>query len=751
MSGAKDASGEQFARYAEAVGRELLGEPNKKLSSKTELRWGDRGSVSLDIGKGTFFSHKDNEGGGVLWLIQREKSLAEPRQAVEWMKANDFPVEDREPPRQQQPSTQGGGQQREYKPPRHTKAGHRIPADRIPDHAELTKVYDYREAAGTLRYQVVRFDWDDPEHEKGHDKTFLQRRPDSKNRDGWSYSVKGIEPLPYRLPELLADIEAGEEIFIVEGEKKVDLLRDHLGVPATCNSGGSGKWPELLVDHFRGASVTIIGDNDEAGQKHVRLVGGKLAPIAKRVRALDIPGLPPKGSVDDWIPAGGTAERLYELAASLGRPIDAQPFESRFGAVLWRDIDAPGPVHEYLIKGLLSASEMSMVAGESQSGKTFLVLDAAMSIARGVPFFGRRVRQGAVIYQAGEGARAVRRKRLKAYRTHFNCADENVPFALLEKPIDLYASDDQTEAFIEEVRALSRQMGAPPALIVIDTFSKATPGINENDSADVGRVLERGDRIRLATGAHVMFVHHMNAEGAKPRGHTSLLANLETVVITRKLADHHDKDNRIVREFELAKQKDGEAGSKTKFVLPVIQIGTDEDGDPVTSCIVAPPSGEAGAEIRKEEGIQLGGANAKVLRSLYEVIEKNGVFAPPSLGLPQGWLVANRKDHGARYAELETPDDRRPEDMEEAERKAFSDRLRQQLKRARDLLYTKKIIGMDGDWIWLTGKPVQGFGPAPGTKREREKKTTAAKSETAPSGSPAPFADDDLIDGGFKL
>ncbi len=66
--------------------------------------------------------------------------------------------------------------------------------------------------------------------------------------------MQGLRPLPYRLPELQEAIAQGSMVFIAEGEKAVEALRE-LGVPATCNSGGAGKFPDALVEHFRGAHV----------------------------------------------------------------------------------------------------------------------------------------------------------------------------------------------------------------------------------------------------------------------------------------------------------------------------------------------------------------------------------------------------------------------------------------------------------------------------------------------------------------
>lgn len=746
MTGKGKSGDDQFAKYARAVAVQLMGEPNKQLSSKDELRFGSHGSLSVDLEKGTWFDHSANEGGGVLKLIERETGQGGP-QAVDWLRDNGFYVEDRP-----QPPSYGndgqGGQQR--KPARFDENGNYLP-NRVPDHGRLSKVYDYRDEKGALRYQVARFDWDDPTHKKGHDKTFMQRVPDPKRKDGFSYSVKGVEPLPYRLGELLEDIADGAEIFVVPGEKKVDMLRD-LGVPATCNSGGESRFADALAEWFRGARVTVIQDNDPVGKSFAGKVARVLDGVAERVRALDIPGLPPSGNVDDWLPAGGTVEELYRLAKAA--PLaQAEAFESKFDAVDWLDIDAPGPKHEWLIKRVLTRGEVSMLAGPSQSGKSFLALDQALAIARGVDWFGHKVVHGGVLYCASESAVGVRRKRLPAYRKHYNVAHEPIPFTLIQKPLDLYASDEHVDALIEEAAHWSRryqaQHGVKLELIVIDTLSAATPGWDENSSRDVGPVLARCARLGAATGAHVMFVHHLNADGTKARGHTSIFANIENVMIVKKLENSHDANNRVVREMVITKQKEEEDGEKFKFVLPAVQIGQDSDGDKITSCIVATPAGEAGQQPTNPTAIQLGGANQKVLRALYEVLSDQLSWspAPPELGLAPGARVADRRKHTAKFFALERPDDF--EDRDEAEQKRIGDAARQALKRARDMLYSKGIIGVNEELIWLTGKPVQGFGPPPGVKTRRQKETEEAKdAEAQRSAISAAFGDDDNFDPG---
>ncbi len=733
--------GDQFARHAAAVARELYGDPNEHLSSKDELRFGTNGSLSVDVAKGTFYDHSEKTGGGVLWAIERETGKG-GGEAVEWLREHGYYIEDRD----SGPSRDAGGGKGSQSGSRNDPAGNWLPPS-VPDHGRQTAVYDYREADGALRYQVVRFDWDDPANPKGHSKTFLQRKPDASKRNGFTWKVKGTVPLPYRLPELLEDIADGAEIFIVEGEKKADMLRA-LGVPATCNSGGAGKFPEEIVQWFKGAKVTLLSDNDDAGREHRGIVGNKLLGVAARVRVLDLPGLPPKGGVDDWLPAGGSAEELYSLAvrAPLFEPV---PFVSRFGAVEWLDIEKPGPVYEQLVKGVLTKGELSLLLGESQSGKSFLAIDINGAVARGVPWMGRRVRRGLVIYQAGESAVGVRRKRLPAYRKHYEIANEPIPFVLLQSPLDLYSSDDPTDAFIEECQHWARFYQTPLELITIDTFNKATPGANENDGKDMGIVLARCDRIRQATGAHVMLVHHLNAGGHKARGHTSLFANVENVIMCRVVPDHSDADGRKVREAVIAKQKDGEDGISFKFVLPQVEIGTDADGDKITSCIVAPPSGQAGQTVANPTAIQLGGAHAKVFRALYDVLadETKFVFAPHDARLPEGARAAPNKHLSARFAETEKVENF--DDLSEEDKEKERGRIRQALKRSRDHLYNKGIIGIKDDLIYATGKAVMGFGPPPGIKSKfdfNKLDRPAAAAEPA-EGESLPFDDDE----GFPL
>ncbi len=170
------------------------------------------------------------------------------------------------------------------------------------DPYRIAAEYDYRDETGKLRYQVVR----------RADKSFAQRQPDPSG--GWVWNLKGVDPLPYRLPELQKALAAGQTVFIAEGEKDVDNLWK-VGLPATTNSGGAGKWRAKFARCFQGADVVVLPDNDESGRAHARQVATSLQGTAKTVKVLELPNLPAKGDVSDWLQGGGTKDKLLQLAA----------------------------------------------------------------------------------------------------------------------------------------------------------------------------------------------------------------------------------------------------------------------------------------------------------------------------------------------------------------------------------------------------------------------------------------------------
>jgi hypothetical protein len=168
-----------------------------------------------------------------------------------------------------------------------------------PPSPRIVDTSDYVDADGTLLYQTVRRE----------PKGFYQRRPDGHG--GWITNLDGVVRVLLHLPALLASSRA---IWLPEGEKDVAALRA-LGLLATTAVGGAGApWLPQYTDALSGRHVLLLADNDDPGRARVWTIARALLPVAASVRIIDLPNLPPKGDVSDWIAAGGTKDELIRLA-----------------------------------------------------------------------------------------------------------------------------------------------------------------------------------------------------------------------------------------------------------------------------------------------------------------------------------------------------------------------------------------------------------------------------------------------------
>ena len=160
--------------------------------------------------------------------------------------------------------------------------------------------------------EVARYRYEDKEGEHAFDviryepKGFRQQRPDGK------WTLEGAARVPYRLPQMLAGIKEGRNIILLEGEKDCGNA-EKIGLVATTFCGGAGKWREEYSKWFQEAKVICLPDNDDEGRKGMHHIASEISKVAKSVRWLELPDIPEKGDLSDWLKITDNDKNAFEI------------------------------------------------------------------------------------------------------------------------------------------------------------------------------------------------------------------------------------------------------------------------------------------------------------------------------------------------------------------------------------------------------------------------------------------------------
>lgn len=179
-----------------------------------------------------------------------------------------------------------------------------------PPGKSIAKIYDFVDEDGKLLFQSVKY-------EPGSQPPYHARQPDG--RGGWTWNLKGVRRVLYRLPE----IKGHKTVYLPEGEKDADSLWA-LGLPATTNPMGAGKWRDEYANQLLQAgaeSVVVLADNDEPGRNHAEEVARSCQQAGLHVqKVVHFPDLSPKGDVTDWLADGRTIEELLSYIGAQTHP-----------------------------------------------------------------------------------------------------------------------------------------------------------------------------------------------------------------------------------------------------------------------------------------------------------------------------------------------------------------------------------------------------------------------------------------------
>ena len=375
--------------------------------------------------------------------------------------------------------------------------------------------YDYCAADGTLLFQVVRT----------ADKRFTQQRPDGAG--GVIHNLDGVPRVLYRLPELLA---SGPEtpIYLVEGEKDVNTLRA-LGLVATTNPGGAGKWRAEYTPCFAGRQVVIVPDNDRAGWEHALAVAKALTPVAACVKVVALPEVAEKGDVTDWLNGSGSLPALIALVAAeqcwevpqggqdaqggqgahlhYDEHLEHLHFPQGFRAVFIRPGDVAAEQVQWLWQGYIPRGALTVVDGDPGLGKSTMMMDLAARLTTGAVMpdgsAGLAAPAGILMLCAEDSISTTIRPRL-----------EQAGAAMARTLIldHLTTPVGERQPTIGDIAAIAEGIATVEAcLVIIDPLMAfLPPNVNAYRDQDVRRVLTPLSQLAQRTGAAIVVVRHPN-------------------------------------------------------------------------------------------------------------------------------------------------------------------------------------------------------------------------------------------------
>lgn len=278
------------------------------------------------------------------------------------------------------------------------------------------------------------------------------------------------------------------------------------------------------------------------------------------------------------------------------------------------ELEAHEQAVRWLVKHVIPAESIGMMFGASGTFKSFIALDATLHVAHGLPWLGRRTERGAAIYIAAEGGPAVWR-RIKAWHRARGKRCEDAQVYVVPTAIDLRADAWRV---VERVQAV----GITPALVVVDTLSQTYAG-EENSANEMAAYLrELGARFRQLWGCAVLLVHHTgHSASERPRGTSAIRANIDYL-----LGVYRD-EKEMLATVTCEKQRDGEAFDDQTFTLTSHDLGTDVDGDRVTSLVARhlTSAEEVEAAVDAERSAGRGGKNQLLLQLVQNGMREAGL------------------------------------------------------------------------------------------------------------------------------
>jgi hypothetical protein len=444
-------------------------------------------------------------------------------------------------------------------------AAHLEHADLFPEmtttKATIEATYPYRDEGGLHLYDVVRFT----------PKDFRQRRADGV------WKMAGVRRVLYRLPELQGQTIA----YIAEGEKDADRLRA-IGLPGTTNAGGAGKWRPEYVEQLKAASiesVVVLPDHDEPGRKHADDVARTCDAAGLKVKVVELPDLPAKGDVSDWLDAGHTRDDLVALVKATARDVPTPSVKptaaAAAGPVLVRLAEVQAEHVNFLWEKRIVRGKLGLIVGDPGLGKSTITLDVASRVSRGMswPDGGTASQHDVILLSAEDGLADTIRPRLDAMG-----ADVTRIHALTA--VRLPNGDERCVSLATDLRAIDTAIDQTAAgLVIVDPLSAYLGKTDSYKDGEVRGVLMPLADLAQRRGVAIVGIMHLG-KGEKRSALYRALGSIAFVAAARivlAVAPHPDDDEKRV----LAWVKGNIAGPAATLAYSLAEGRLSWDADPV--------------------------------------------------------------------------------------------------------------------------------------------------------------------------